>query len=274
MLENINLQLRPEEIAALKLRQLYGQYGYLFYRMSRFEEYDFYADKKDFLTTGKILTFTDINGKLMALRPDVTLSIIKHIKELPGQAQKFFYDEKIYRVPKNANNFRELSQVGIEFIGALDSENIHEIIELAVKSLETLSNGRRYVLDIADAGIIAKFITHNKRSIMKCISGKNIHGLRDLNAPDEIIRLMTGENVPDELARIKNFYPEIINIDFSAVSNLNYYNGIIFRGFIEGVPDIILSGGRYDNLLHSMGYKYSQAMGFAVYLDALEGTIN
>ena len=85
---------------------------------------------------------------------------------------------------------------------------------------------------------------------------------------------MTGENIPVELEKIKKIYPDLINIDFSAVSNLNYYNGIIFRGFIEGVPDSILSGGQYDNLLHSMGYKYSQAMGFAVYLDSLEAVIN
>ncbi|MBQ7578401.1 MAG: ATP phosphoribosyltransferase regulatory subunit [Synergistaceae bacterium] len=264
-------QLRPEEKAALNLRKIYSQYGYKFYRMSRFEEYDFYANKKDFLTSRNILTFTDINGKLMALRPDVTLSIIKHIKAIPDQVQKFFYDEKIYRVPKNANNFRELSQAGIECIGSLDRKNIYEVIELAVKSLETLAGGRRYILDIADAGLIAKFIhDSNKHEIMKCIAEKNIHGLKDLNAPDEIINLMTGESKPAELAELQKIYPNTINIDFSAVSNLNYYNGIIFRGFIEGVPDSILSGGQYDILLHSMGHKDSKAIGFAVYLDYLE----
>ncbi len=73
---NFNV-LRAEELAALKLRELYELHGYSFFRMKRFEEYDFYADKKDFLSSKSILTFTDSNGKLMALRPDVTLSIIK-----------------------------------------------------------------------------------------------------------------------------------------------------------------------------------------------------
>ena len=80
--------LRSEEIAALKLRELYELHGYSFYRMKRFEEYDFYANKKDFLTSKSILTFTDLNGKLMALRPDVTLSIIKGIKN-SSDVQKF-----------------------------------------------------------------------------------------------------------------------------------------------------------------------------------------
>ena len=90
----LNFNLRPEEVAALNLRGLYEDHNYSFYRMTRFEEYDFYAGKKDFLSSENILTFTDINGKLMALRPDVTLSIIKHAKD-SEKIQKFYYDEKV-----------------------------------------------------------------------------------------------------------------------------------------------------------------------------------
>ena len=273
-----NLRLRPEEKAALSLRELYASKGCSFYRMSRFEEYDFYADKKDFLTSRNILTFTDINGRLMALRPDVTLSIIKHVRNIPDQVQKFFYDEKVYRVPRNSNSFHEISQSGIEFIGSLDEKNICEAIELAIESLHTVSNGRRCILDIADAGVIAKLIPeHNKREILKCIAEKNIHELRALNAPDEIIRLMSQDLSLQEVLSPEIFNaPEIIKYhdelraDFSVITNLNYYNGIVFRGFIEGIPDSILSGGQYDNLLHMMGHnELSKAIGFAVYLDLL-----
>jgi ATP phosphoribosyltransferase regulatory subunit len=50
---------------------------------------------------------------------------------------------------------------------------------------------------------------------------------------------------------------------------MDYYTGVIFQGFIDGVPAGILSGGRYDNLIHKMG-KDADAIGFAVYLDLLE----
>ena len=50
---------------------------------------------------------------------------------------------------------------------------------------------------------------------------------------------------------------------------MNYYSGIVFRGFVDGVPEGILSGGQYDGLMHRMGRK-SGAAGFAVYLDLLE----
>ena len=60
-----------------------------------------------------------------------------------------------------------------------------------------------------------------------------------------------------------------LRIDLSILSNTKYYNGITFKGFIDGVPESVLSGGRYDKLLRRMK-KNSGAIGFAVYLDALE----
>ena len=276
----LRLRLRPEERAALSLRELYADKGCSFYRMSRFEEYDFYADKKDFLTSRNILTFTDINGKLMALRPDVTLSIIKHARDLPGQVQKFFYDEKVYRVPRNSQTFHEISQAGIEFIGSLSDKDICEVIELAVESLHTISEGRRCVIDIADAGRISKLLAQheNKQQILKCIAEKNIHELKSLNAPDEIIRLMScdinknpEDILPPEIFDSLRKYRDELRADYSVISSLNYYNGIVFRGFIEGIPESILSGGQYDNMLHIMGHdKGSKAIGFAVYLDLIE----
>jgi len=60
-----------------------------------------------------------------------------------------------------------------------------------------------------------------------------------------------------------------VNLDFSVVNDMDYYNGLVFRGFVEGIPAGILAGGRYDNLLLRMG-KHGEAIGFAVYLDQLE----
>ena len=268
-------RLRPEEIAALNLRGLYSDYGYTFYRMSRFEEYDFYADKKDFLISKAVLTFTDADGKLMALRPDVTLSIIRHIRSTDG-VQKFFYDEKIYRVPRNSSTFREIPQAGVECIGSLDAEDIAEVLELAVLSLHTVAHGRRCILDVSHAGLTASLVPEqDRREILQCLAEKNIHGLKALNAPEEVIHLAEIEGRPSEVRDIAGLevleslrkYDDEIRIDFSAVNNLNYYNGIVFRGFIEGVSESILSGGQYDNLMAMMGHSGVKAVGFAVNLD-------
>ena len=50
---------------------------------------------------------------------------------------------------------------------------------------------------------------------------------------------------------------------------MSYYNGIVFKGFVNGVPSSILSGGQYDKLMQKMG-KRSGAIGFAVYPDLLD----
>ena len=60
-----------------------------------------------------------------------------------------------------------------------------------------------------------------------------------------------------------------VNIDFSVVNDMDYYSGVVFRGFVDGIPEGILSGGRYDKLMRKMGRK-AGAVGFAVYLDLLE----
>ena len=62
---------------------------------------------------------------------------------------------------------------------------------------------------------------------------------------------------------------EKINIDFSIINDMKYYNGVVFKGYIEGIPVSILSGGQYDGMMRLTG-RSSGAIGFAVYLDFLE----
>ncbi len=84
----MNNILRSEEKAIFALRTLYQQYGYMPFKMSKFEEYEFYIQNKDFLVSDRIISFNDTNGKLLALKPDVTLSIIKNGEDKPGEKQK------------------------------------------------------------------------------------------------------------------------------------------------------------------------------------------
>lgn len=79
--------LKNDEKAVFALRSLYKQYGYRLFKMSKFEEYDLYSRNKDFLQSDGIITFNDTNGKLLALKPDVTLSIINNSKEQKGATE-------------------------------------------------------------------------------------------------------------------------------------------------------------------------------------------
>ena len=90
--------LKSEEKAIFNLRSLYKKYGYSPYKISKVEEYELYVRNKDFLVSDRVITFNDTNGKLLALKPDVTLSIIKSGEDTEGVKQKVFYNENVYRV--------------------------------------------------------------------------------------------------------------------------------------------------------------------------------
>lgn len=300
------LSLSFSEKVVFYLSSLYGKYGYSQYKMSKFEEYDLYARNKAFLISDGVITFTDTNGKLMALKPDVTLSIIKNSKDEPQTVQKVYYNENVYRTGKGTGSFKEIMQVGLECIGRIDSYNISEVILLACKSLKSISE--RSVLDISHSGFVSGVIDcfgipeENKGQILKCISEKNIHELcrvcsavslseKKINAlkslittcgaPDEVLPVIkeTFGGLADttalyQLSDVISSLSEdginsMIRIDFSVVDDVNYYNGIVFKGFVEGIPTVVLSGGQYDKLMQRMNRK-SGAIGFAVYLDTLE----
>ena len=109
--------LKNEEKAVFALRSLYKRYGYLPFKMSKFEEYDLYLKNKDFLVSDRVITFNDVSGKLLALKPDVTLSIIKNTRDMPGVKQKVYYNENVYRVSSDTGHFGEIMQAGLECIG-------------------------------------------------------------------------------------------------------------------------------------------------------------
>ena len=290
--------LQSGEKILFALRELYLQQGYTPYRMSKFEEYDLYARNKDFLVSDQVITFTDVNGRLMALKPDVTLSIIKNSKDQPGELQKLFYNENVYRVSKGANGFREIMQTGLECIGRVDTENIGDVIALAVKSLCTVSQD--CVLELSNLSMLEEAAgrlglpEEAKPALYKAVSEKNLHGVRELCAgaehetvekfcrlvsvrggiaeAREELRTLADDGAEDFFSVLslleRSEVADRILIDFSVVNDTNYYNGIVFKGFIKGLPNAVLTGGQYDRLMRRMQRK-SGAIGFAVYLDAL-----
>ena len=171
--------VKNEEKAVFALRALYKQYGYLPFKMSKFEEYDLYVRNKDFLVSDSVITFTDTNGRLLALKPDVTLSIIKNTRDEKGIKQKVYYNENVYRVSGSTHEFKEIMQAGLECIGDIDDYDIFEVIYLAAKSLATISSD--FVLDVSHMGIFAAILDEVsdsadfKHEVARFISEKNSH---------------------------------------------------------------------------------------------------
>ncbi len=290
------------ERSAYKLRSLYRKYGYLPYKMSKFEEYELYISNKDFLVSDRVIAFNDTNGKLMALKPDVTLSIIKNGEDVPGVKQKVFYNENVYRVSESTHRFKEILQIGLECIGDLDLYDIYEVISLAAESLSTVAD--RFCIEVSNLDLVRAVVTsvcgdaEFAREVIPCIAEKNPHDLKTIcdryrvaedgfariaglisvygDRRDVIAKLGGLTDIPEvqELARLSDLldqsvFADKIRFDFSIVNDMNYYNGFVFRGFVDGVCCGVLAGGQYDNMMKKMN-RDSGAVGFAVYLDRIE----
>lgn len=292
----------PEQVASA-LRSLYNQYGYRQYKMSKFEEYDLYARNKDFLISDSVITFTDLSGKLMALKPDVTLSIVKNSKD-SATVQKLYYNENVYRVTKGAQGFREIMQLGLECLGPIDSYCITEVLTLAAESLRQISGDA--VLDISHLGILSEVLdsiglpAEYRDRAVKSISEKNLHELTALcvdcgvsadgiGVLRQLVTMRSPLTGCDLSGLLRGYVREstlaqftavlsalasspiapLLRIDFSVVDDIHYYNGFLFKGFVYGLPGSVLSGGQYDKLMNKMK-RADRAIGFAVYMDMLE----
>lgn len=287
------------------LRRIYDLYGYKKISLPSFDEYDLYNENKDFYP-GNILTIMNPSGNLLALRPDITLSVAKKIsREKTAKYNKIYYQENVYTTSKYTG-YKETHQLGIELIGKETVFLNFEIVNLALKSLETINEKNMIVL--SHAGVISsvfekiKLEFELKEEIFMHISNKNAHDLRNIlnnfsSISEEDRNLicefpnLTGsmEEIKDKLSKY-NLNPEIEKIfseleelyrllikfhdknkivfDFSVIKNLNYYNGIIMQGFINEYPKAVLSGGRYDKLFEKFGVD-TGAIGFAIFTDSL-----
>jgi len=294
--------LSNEEKISFALRALYHSRGYVPYRMGRFEEYELYMKNKDFLPSPEVITFTDTNGKLKAIKPDVTLSIVRSACPAPGQTVKLYYDENVCRVSDTARGFREIRQAGLECIGAVDEKCIGEVLELALESLGLIAEDSR--LCVSHLGIVSALLDRAlmqeeaRARALKLIGEKNLHELAELcrscgveekaaeklcalvlcsGTPDRVLPRLREIGCPEEYtgelehltAMLQEKGRERLVIDFSILGDMRYYNGVAFRGYVSGVPSGVLSGGQYDRLLERLG-KQGGAVGFACYLDKLE----
>ena len=128
------------EQSVFKLRELFISNGYRKFKMNKFEEYDLYSKNKEFLVSDGVIVFNDTNGKLLALKPDVTLSIIKNSKDSENGIEKFYYNENVYRISSSSHTYKEIMQTGIECIGEITFNEVVETTVLAIKSLNLLSS--------------------------------------------------------------------------------------------------------------------------------------
>ena len=298
-------KLTAQQRLTLELQHLYQQYGFCQYRMSRFEEYRLYLENQSFLPSEQVITFTDLDGRLLALKPDVTLSIVKYAQPGAG-VQRLYYTENVYRAARESGAYREISQMGLELLGWVDDYAKAQVILLALRSLK--ATGREYLLDLSHMGFVVGLLQEldireaDRDILLECLREKNAPELRRraeaaglcpaktdllcrltglygkfLPTLQQAEALAGGPATREALAQLRRLYEAIpdadkadrLRLDLSMTNYISYYNGVIFRGFVQGVPHCLLAGGQYDRLMERFG-KQGGAMGFALYLDELD----
>ena len=289
------------------LKKIFKERGYRRVMTPTIEFYDVFGASADYLPQENMYKLMDNKGRLMVLCPDGTIPIARlsatrllHM-EMP---LRLYYSHNVYRM---ANGLRgrssEIYQCGVELIGSGSMRSDLEIMEMAAASLESISNGAGYRLELCHIGYFKALMDslgadeETREEIRRNIEQKNFASLNDLleqfpnNAAAAALkylpRLFGGEEVfeqayalfEDASAResldyLRNIYNSLqqlglgdkVIIDLGLVNQAEYYTGIIFRGYFNEVGEPVLSGGRYDNLLSDFGADFP-AIGFAVNVD-------
>ena len=274
----MEISLKADEKLLFSLRELYRLYGYHSFRMSKFEKYELYAGNKDFLVSDRVITFNDTTGELLALKPDVTLSIVRNASFVPGCKQKLYYHENVYRPAGSSRQFREIMQCGLECIGDLDNYDVYEVLHLAAESLRAISE--QSVLSVSHLGILKSLFAclgageqeqsemlkltaaRNEHELAElfCQNGWNLERLQDLRAllglscslmelPGKLESLQLDwldASVWRELSELSSLCEaedDRLCFDLSVINDIHYYNGIVFQGFVQGVAEKVISGG-------------------------------
>ena len=289
------------EKSVYKLRELFINNDYRKFKMNKFEEYDLYSKNKEFLVSDGVIVFNDTNGKLLALKPDVTLSIIKNSKDNINAVEKFYYNENVYRISPTSHTYKVIMQSGVECIGKISFNEVVEVTVLAIKTLEQFSSD--FLLQLSNIDLSKALLSDYEiegpllEKAISAITQKNIECVKDvltekqfnvvkslidsyssiedtLKAVENLVISNSSKLIFNNFKRVvselvKRGYERKIAIDFSIIDFNSYYSGIVFKGFVSGISTKVLSGGEYDNLMKKM-HRQSGAIGFAVYLDEFE----
>ncbi len=276
--------------------------GYMNIEPSIFEEYDEFTEVNSRIDRKSTVKLLDNNSDILILSPDITTGIIN--KFMPrweyGMNLRIFYYGKTYK--HNGTGIRENREMGVEIIGEKNQSTDQYVLSTARQIMNMYSSD--YLIEIGNSkflkGIMqaCSFKKEDYDNILDLLYQKNKQELKeylsklpykepmstllnifDLEGTfDEVMAELEGlylndlmEQGIEELRTINDYIKNTtdkITYDLSMVSELSYYDGIIFRGYISGSNKEIIKGGRYDSFTEQYGFK-TPAIGFTVELDEL-----
>lgn len=292
-----------------RLTRLFRQRGFLEVSTPDTEFYDLFAQSGSAIPQERMVKVADPSGMFCVMRPDSTTPIARvaatKLRSLP-LPQRLYYDQTVYRSnPAHNGGSREIPQCGVELIGAKGMKADLEIIVMAIDALRSCGvpgfhvelGHAGFFRDLAARLNVQDDVVEEMRAL---IEGKNFAALNAFLTPhrgnpacaalERLSRLFGGHEVLTEAEKLagktdavdylRSLYDELsaagygqyVRFDLGMVHQIDYYTGVVFRGYVEGAGDAVLSGGRYDSLVGVFG-RDAQATGFAVDVDAVARTL-
>ena len=272
------------------------------------EFYDVFSPENHGIPQENMYKLVDMKGRLMAVKPDLTMPIARlactRLRDHPLPL-RLYYNQNAYRInPADSGHSDEVDQIGIEVIGVGGRRADLEALDLAIRSMESCGLNN-YRIEIGHIGIFnaltarLKLDARHKEQLRELIMTKNYPALNDqmdrmkdmqtAAALKRLPALFGGEEVLDELktlvddeeiGRVVDYLRSLladlkelgadrhISLDLGIVGRNEYYTGIVFQGYTEGIGDTVLTGGRYDTLLSDYGMDLP-AIGFGIDVDAV-----
>ena len=290
------------------LSGLFNNMGYSEVITPGIEFFDVFNKPSSTMAQETLYKLCDTKGRLITMRPDSTIPIARMVAtrlrdfSLP---LRLYYNQSIFSIsPSLTGRKNEFVQAGIELIGSSSKKADIEVLSIALKALSDF-DAENFRLEIGDIGYFTELVSNLdvdstvREEIRRLIEVKNYTALNDLldsignneitKALKQLPRLFGGEEVFEKASKLfsdekidkilfdlKNIYNELnlggfagkITVDFGIVNRTNYYTGLVFRGYIRGYGDSVLSGGRYDKLMAEFGADIP-AIGFGINVDAI-----
>ena len=277
------------------------------------EFYDLFSLEYSGIPQETMFKTTDNKGRILVMRPDSTLPIARmastRLKNNVGEKFRLFYRQAVYRNnPTLTGRYNEIMQMGIELLGAVGEQADLEVITTAIESMEAVCTDFRF--EIGHSLFLKALLRQieaddeTKLNIKTAMENRNytllysildkLSDARGVSALRKLPRMFGGEEVfaqaadlceteeaMEALKYVESMYRSLcgkfprenICVDLALVQRNDYYSGIVFLGYVNGIGDAVLSGGRYDMLMDSFDCPMG-ASGFAINIDALASQSN
>ncbi|HCW54478.1 MAG TPA: ATP phosphoribosyltransferase regulatory subunit [Clostridium sp.] len=289
---------------------IFEDWGYKEVITPTVEFYETFNNSSQTLNEEDMYKFFDNRGRILVLRPDMTIPIARVVQTKLKDAEfplKLRYISNIFRVHESFGGKRnEFTDCGVELIGLEDKKADLEILVLALEALKKLELDD-FKLEIGNIGFLKGIlnnlnITNGQKEILaQFIEDKNLKSLEDylseLNINEDYKKFLNklpwmfgdksilndakklafNENILSNIKYLETLYYELeklgygdnVTFDLGMAPRLNYYTGIIFRGYGEGVGNTLLRGGRYDNLIYSKDGDNIPSVGFSIDINSV-----